>query len=68
MTQSATQRLTADCAALDLAMTDPAKVSKDQAKLSMGDLMRRRAEAGSKLEEAEARWIEVSEQLETLAT
>ena len=65
--EAATQRLTALCAALDLAMADPAKAAREHAKLSMSELAKRRAAAGADLEAAEAHWLEVSEQLETLA-
>ena len=57
-------KLGADCSAIDLAMFDPSKAAPALAKLTMGDLMRRRAEIESALEDAEARWMEASEQLE----
>jgi len=57
-------KLGADRSAIDLAMFDPGKAAPALAKLTMGDLMRRRAEIESALEDAEARWMEASEQLE----
>jgi len=57
-------KLGADRSAIDLAMFDPSKAAPALAKLTMGDLMRRRAEIVSALEDAEARWMEASEQLE----
>ena len=48
-------------------MADPAKAAKEWAKLSMGDLSKRRGEVAAELETSEAEWLEVSEQLETLA-
>ncbi len=62
-----TQRLTAKLAAIDLAMAEPGKAAKEWAKLSMGELSKRRGEVAKELETAEADWLEVSEQLETLA-
>ena len=59
--------LAALCAALDLAMTDPAKAAREHAGQSMGELARRRAAAAAELEIAEAHWLDVSEQLEALA-
>ena len=65
--EAKTQRLTAKLAAIDLAMADPAKAGKEWAKLSMGDLSKRRGDVARELETAEADWLDVSEQLETLA-
>jgi len=45
-------------------MFDPGKAEPRFAKLTMGDLMRRRADVEAALEEAEARWMEASEKLE----
>jgi len=65
--ESAMEKLTADRSAIDLAMFDPSKATPALAKLTMTDLMKRRAEVEDKLAEAEARWMEASEQLEQSA-
>ncbi|MEO6433771.1 MAG: ABC-F family ATP-binding cassette domain-containing protein [Sphingomicrobium sp.] len=65
--EAATQRLIAKCAAIDLAMSEPASAAKEWARLSMGELARRRAATALELEAAEAHWLEISEQLEQLA-
>jgi ATP-binding cassette subfamily F protein 3 len=62
--EEAIAKLNADRSAIDLAMFDPAKAEPRFAKLTMGDLMRRRADVEAALEEAEARWMEASEKLE----
>jgi ATP-binding cassette subfamily F protein 3 len=48
-------------------MFDPAGAEPDLASLPMTELSRRRAKAAADLEEAEALWLEMSEQLERLA-
>jgi ATP-binding cassette, subfamily F, member 3 len=53
--------------ALDLAMFDPAEAEPALTKLTMTDLMKRRAEAAAKLEAAERVWMEASEALEAAA-
>jgi ATP-binding cassette subfamily F protein 3 len=50
--------------ALDRAMFDPSGADPQFAKLSMGELSRRRAKVAEALEAAEARWMELAEQLE----
>ncbi|QIK95926.1 ABC-F family ATP-binding cassette domain-containing protein [Sphingomonas sp. HDW15A] len=60
-------RLAAQCSAIDRAMFDPAGAEPDLALLPMGELSRRRAKLGAELALAEARWLEASEQLESLA-
>jgi ATP-binding cassette subfamily F protein 3 len=60
-------KLTAERSAIDLAMFDPSKAEAALAKLTMGDLSRRRAQVQTALEEAETRWMEASEQLDQLA-
>ena len=60
-------RLAAQCLALDRAMFDPAGAEPHLASLPMTELSRRRAKVAADLEEAESRWLEVSEQLEQLA-
>jgi ATP-binding cassette subfamily F protein 3 len=65
--EAASARLAAICSALDRAMFDPAGAEPDLASLPMSELSRRRAKVAAELEEAEARWLAVSEQLELLA-
>ena len=65
--EAASARLAAQCSALDRAMFDPAGAEPELASLPMTELSRRRAKLAADLEEAEARWLEVSEQLEQLA-
>jgi ATP-binding cassette subfamily F protein 3 len=65
--ESAMEKLTAERSAIDLAMFDPSKATPALAKLTMTDLMKRRAEIEDKLADAEARWMEASEQLEQAA-
>ncbi|MDB5696489.1 MAG: transporter ATP-binding protein [Sphingomonas bacterium] len=60
-------RLTADRTAIDQAMFAPATAAAPLAKLSMTELMKRRAEFDARIEAAEARWLEASEALEKLA-
>ena len=57
-------KLMADRSAIDLAMFDPGKAELRLSKLTMGDLMKRRADVEASLEEAEGRWMEASEKLE----
>ena len=57
-------KLMADRSAIDLAMFDPSKAEPLLSKLTMGDLMKRRADVEAALEEAEGRWMEASEKLE----
>ena len=57
-------RLTRERDALDKAMNDPAAAEPRHAKLSMGELNKRRAEVVDKLAEAEARWMEAGEAME----
>ena len=60
-------RLAAQCSAIDRAMFDPAGAEPDLALLPMSELSRRRAKLGAELALADARWLEASEQLESLA-
>jgi ATP-binding cassette subfamily F protein 3 len=60
-------RLAAQCSAIDRAMFDPAGAEPHLALLPMSELSRRRAKLGAELALAEARWLEASEQLESLA-
>jgi ATP-binding cassette subfamily F protein 3 len=60
-----TARLTRERNAIDRAMFDPASAEPRFAKLSMGDLSKRRAEMQTKIDSSEAKWVEASEALET---
>jgi ATP-binding cassette subfamily F protein 3 len=60
-------RLAAQCLGIDRAMFDPAGAEPDLALLPISELSRRRARLGVELALAEARWLEASEQLESLA-
>ncbi|MDZ7283534.1 ABC-F family ATP-binding cassette domain-containing protein [Sphingomonas sanguinis] len=57
-------KLTRERDALDKAMNDPAAAEPRHAKLSMGELNKRRAEVVDKLAEAETRWMEAGEAME----
>lgn len=57
-------KLTRERDALDKAMNDPAAAEPRHAKLSMGELNKRRAEVVNKLAEAEVRWMEAGEAME----
>ncbi|MDE2411366.1 MAG: ATP-binding cassette domain-containing protein [Sphingomonadales bacterium] len=61
------ERLTNERSAIDLAMFDPASATPALAKLTMTDLMKRRAGIEARIESAEAAWIEASEALEAIA-
>jgi ATP-binding cassette subfamily F protein 3 len=60
-------RLTALRSALDRAMFDPAQAEPAHAKLTMTELMKRRADTADALEAAEAKWLELGEALEAAA-
>ncbi|MDR6114929.1 ATP-binding cassette subfamily F protein 3 [Sphingomonas sp. SORGH_AS789] len=57
-------KLTRERDALDKAMNDPASAEPRHARLSMGELNKRRAEVVEKLADAEARWMEAGEAME----
>jgi len=57
-------KLTREREALDKAMNDPKAAEPRHAKLSMGELNKRRAEVVDKLAEAEVRWMEAGEAME----
>lgn len=59
-------RLQARVSEIDRAMFDPASASGELAKLTMGELSRRRAKIADELAEVEAAWLESNEMLETL--
>ena len=65
--EAASARLAALCSAIDRAMFDPEGAEPALAALPMGELAQRRAAIAAELEAAEARWLEVSEQLEKAA-
>ena len=65
--ESEMAKLMAVRSAIDRAMFDPSGADKELAKLTMTELMKRRAEVERQLEAAEARWLEASEALEQLA-
>ena len=59
----AIDRLQSEAAKLDLAMTDRAAAEPALAALTMGELVRRRAEITRQLESAEELWLDASERL-----
>jgi ATP-binding cassette subfamily F protein 3 len=61
------EKLTAHRNAVDRAMFDPASAEPALAKLTMTDLMKRRADLEAKIETAEAAWLQASEALEAIA-
>jgi len=60
-------RLTEQRSAIDRAMFDPSSAAAEFAKLTMTELMKRRAEVEAKIEAAETVWMEASEKLEQVA-
>jgi ATP-binding cassette subfamily F protein 3 len=60
-------RLNEQRSAVDRAMFDPSTAEPSLARLTMTDLMKRRAELDTRIEAAEAAWIEASEALEEMA-
>ncbi len=56
----------AQLSAIDHAMFDPASAAADLAKLTMGELSRRRGTAASELEAAEADWLAASTALDAM--
>jgi ATP-binding cassette subfamily F protein 3 len=64
--EALTTRLAAEVEQLDLALSDPV-AAPALGRLSAGEIARRRAAATAELEAAEARWLEASERLESLA-
>jgi ATP-binding cassette subfamily F protein 3 len=60
-------KLAAQRSALERAMFDPASAEPALAKLTMGDLMKRRGETERKIAAIEAAWIDASEKLERVA-
>ncbi len=62
--EAETAKLTAELTEIDRAMFDPSTATPTLAKLTMSDLMKRRAALQDQLEAAETRWMEASEALE----
>jgi ATP-binding cassette subfamily F protein 3 len=60
-------RLAAECSAIDRAMFDPKGADPKLGLLPISELSRRRAKLAAELALAEARWVNASEQLESLA-
>lgn len=58
------EKLTAERSAVDQAMFDPKAASPALAKLTMTELMKRRAELEAAIDAAEAEWLQASEALE----
>ncbi|WP_298198382.1 ABC-F family ATP-binding cassette domain-containing protein [Novosphingobium sp.] len=58
------EKLTAERSAIDQAMFDPKAAQPALAKLTMTELMKRRADLEDRIAETEARWLEASEALE----
>jgi ATP-binding cassette subfamily F protein 3 len=65
--ESLLAKLTGERGAVDRAMFDPASADAALAKLTMTELMKRRAELEARIEAAEAAWLEASEKLEAIA-
>jgi len=65
--EAASVRLATMRSALDQAMSDPAAAEPELASLPMTELSRRRTKVVAELEEAEALWLEISEQLDQIA-
>ena len=61
--EAAICRLQGEAANLDRAMTDPAATDPALAALTMGELVRRRAEITRQIESVEERWLAASERL-----
>ena len=60
------ERLTTERSAIDQAMFDPASAAPALAKLTMTELMKRRAVIETQIEAAEAAWLEASEAFEAI--
>ena len=59
-------KLSKQRSAIDRAMFDPSTAEPWLSRMSMSDLMKQRADVAAKLETAEAAWLEISEELETV--
>ncbi|MEP3422989.1 MAG: ABC-F family ATP-binding cassette domain-containing protein [Erythrobacter sp.] len=58
--------LQSKCSAIDKAMFEPGKAGSPYSDKSMSDLLSERAQLTDKIDEAEAEWLSLSEELETL--
>lgn len=58
-------KLEAECSAIDKAMFEPNSAAKELTGMSMGELSQRRARLANELEEKEAEWLALSEQVGT---
>ena len=65
--EAALAKLTEQRSALDRAMFDPSTAQGALAKLSMTELMKRRASVQEQIDASEQSWLELSEQLEAIA-
>jgi ATP-binding cassette subfamily F protein 3 len=65
--EAETAKLTEQRSAIDRAMFDPSSAEPALAKLTMSELMKRRADLQDRLDTAEAEWLEASEAVETIA-
>ena len=65
--ESEMERLNVERSKVDRAMFDPSSADAALAKLTMTELMKRRAELTEKIDAAEARWMQASEALEMSA-
>jgi ATP-binding cassette subfamily F protein 3 len=65
--EAETAKLAALRSAIDQAMFDPSSAQKELARLTMTELMKRRADVERRLVAAEAEWLNASEALEQLA-
>ncbi|SEL36432.1 ATP-binding cassette, subfamily F, member 3 [Sphingomonas palmae] len=65
--EAALAKLTEQRSALDRAMFDPSTAQGPLAKLSMTELMKRRASVQEQIDASEQSWLELSEQLEAIA-
>ena len=61
------ERLTTERGAIDLAMFDPSAAAPALTRLTMTELMKRRAEIEAQIAAAEAAWLDVTETLEAIA-
>ncbi|MGK2911659.1 MAG: ABC-F family ATP-binding cassette domain-containing protein [Sphingobium sp.] len=64
--EKALSALTAHRARIERAMFDPSTAGPEEAKLTMGELMRKRGEIEKQMETAEAEWLAASEALEAV--
>ena len=65
--EAALAKLTAARSTIDKAMFDPSSATGELARLSMTELMKKRAEIEDRIENAELSWLEANEKLESVA-